>query len=38
MDMFGLPFLTGSNLKVTVQQQVGGGPSAITGEFNYRSG
>lgn len=37
MDMFGLQYLTGGEVKVTVQQEVGGGPTAITGEYNYRS-
>jgi hypothetical protein len=38
MDCFGLQYLTGDNLMVTVRQQVGGGPTAITGSWNYKSG
>jgi hypothetical protein len=37
MSLFGLPNLAGDNLKVTVQQQVGGGPTAITGSYSFRS-
>ncbi|MFA5401216.1 MAG: hypothetical protein WC359_12285 [Dehalococcoidia bacterium] len=34
MDMFGLPELTGDQLRVTVQA-TGGGPYAITGQYSY---
>lgn len=35
MDMFGIPYLAGDNLKVTVQVTGAGGPYAVTGEYSY---
>lgn len=35
MDMFGIPDLVGDQLQVTVQQEVAGGPTAITAEYTY---
>jgi hypothetical protein len=37
MDMFGLQYLAGDNLRVSVEQLVAGGPTAITGSYTYRS-
>ncbi|MFA5401500.1 MAG: hypothetical protein WC359_13705 [Dehalococcoidia bacterium] len=34
MDIFGLSYLTGDNLRITVQAS-GGGPYAVTGQYSY---
>lgn len=37
MDLFGLPHLAGDSIQITVQQEVGGGPTAVTGSYAYHS-
>lgn len=36
-DMFGLQHLAGNNLRITVQQEIGGGPTAVTGSLRYKT-
>jgi hypothetical protein len=37
MEMFNKAIIAGDQIKITVQQQVAGGPTAVTGSYAYRS-